>query len=257
MSDALSSAANHRTAKTAAMKPASVTVTVVLLGTFKPGALLLPNLVQHKAIGKGDAEQSSYEALLRDQVVDVKLPWARLVCIPERLSIETPLAPYVRAADLAAKCVREVAGGSLVTKVGLNVTCRYGFQSVKARDEFGQRLSPISAWGALGAEVAGTLGATPDKLHGGLVRAAIRLPREHKTFGGHLDLHVEAGDFSSGTYNVLLQTNDHFEPIGGDIQATGLSERMFSEALIEVIENEFDASIKKALDSMDSLINGS
>lgn len=238
------------------MKPATTSVTVVFVGQFAPASLLLPSLVEHKAIGKIDAEQSSYEALLRDEIVDLKLPWGRLICLRDRLTLETSLAPYVRIIDLAAKCIREVAGGSLVTKVGINVTCQYGYTSMQDRDALGQRLVPLSAWGSWGEAVRSTLGSNSPKVHGGLLRATVRQPREDPMLGGHFDLLVEAAGSKDGFFNVLFRSNDHFEPSEGSPQLEGFSARMISEMLTAAAEVRFDTSVKNSLSIIDSVVNG-
>lgn len=245
----------YSTGNPAVMKPASTSVTVVFLGTFHPTSLVLPSLIEHKALGKNDAEQAVYEALLRDQVVDLKLPWARLVCIPDRLSIETPQAPYVRIMDLAAKCIREVDGGCVVGKVGLNVSCQYLFSSWEERDALGQRLAPLTAWGAWGETVRPSLRSRDATKHGGLLRATVREPRLDDRLAGYFDVHVEAGGVEGGSFGVNFRTNDHYEPLVGSPSLKGFSPRLFSEMLLEAVESNFDASILKALWAIDSIVN--
>src|SRR4051794_1272978 len=131
------------------MKPSTSNVSLVLVGTFSPSDISIHALADCKALPDGDLTAARYEALLPDQIVDVRLPWGKLAVVGERLVVEVNEAPYVRAADLALKCIRELTPSAVVRQMGINYTAHFEMDLAQ-RDRIGQRLVPASNWGQFG-----------------------------------------------------------------------------------------------------------
>ena len=241
------------------MKPDSSVVSVVLVGAFAPSKFLLPALAEAEVLSASDLATASYELLVRDQAVHIILPWGSIQVINERFTIEVAQAPYVRAADIILKCMREVATGSVVRQMGINLKSEYVYRNPASRDLLGRRLMPAVAWGAWGKEVAKSqeLPAT-DPMHGGLTCAVLRQQkREDAGIEGHIDARVDAAKPTNAGWGVFVSINDHYQASasasGGGYKA---SDAVATAALLDKFAEAFDSSVAQSMTIADGIIAG-
>lgn len=241
------------------MKPDSSVVTVVLVGAFMPSKFLLPALAEGEVLSASDLASANYELLVRDQAVHIILPWGSLQVVQERLIVEVAQAPYVRAVDLILKCMKELATGSVVRQMGINLKSEYVYLDAASRDLLGKRLLPAEAWGVWGKEVAKSqaLPAT-DVMHGGLAYAVLRQQKEDKSgVGGYVDARVDAAMPTSAGWGVFISINDHYQPV---IAATGVnkaSDAVVTATLLDMFAEVFDQSVASSMMIADGIIVGS
>ena len=241
------------------MKPDSSVVSVVLVGAFAPSKFLLPALAEAEVLSASDLATASYELLVRDQAVHIILPWGSIQVINERFTIEVAQAPYVRAADIILKCMREVATGSVVRQMGINLKSEYVYLDPASRDLLGRRLMPAAAWGAWGKEVAKSqeLPAT-NLMHGGLACAVLRQQkREEARVVGHVDARVDAAKPTNAGWGVFISINDHYQ---ASVSATGggykASDAVATAALLDKFAEVFDSSVARSMAIADGIIAG-
>jgi hypothetical protein len=240
------------------MKPDSSVVSVVLVGAFVPSKFVLPALAEAEVLSSSDLASAHYEMLVRDQAVHIILPWGSVQVVQERFTIEVAQAPYVRAADLILKCMREVATGSVVRQMGINLKSEYVYLDPADRDLLGRRLMPAAAWGSWGKDVAKSqeLPAT-SLMHGGLACAVLR--QQKKEAGGvegHVDARVDAARPTNAGWGVFISINDHYQ---ASVSATGAykaSDAVATATLLDTFSDAFDGSVARSMTIADGIIAG-
>lgn len=240
------------------MKPDSSVVSIVLVGTFAPSKFLLPALAESDVLSSGDIASASYEMLLKDQAVQITFPWGSMAVLQDRFTIEVAQAPYVRGADLLLKCVREVATGSVVRQMGINLKADYIYQDPAARDMLGRRLMPASAWGAWGkgVEKSQDLPAT-SLMHGGLACAVLRQQKkEVNGVEGYVDARVDAARPTSAGWGVFVSVNDHYQASGPSSGGYKTSDAVATAALLDVLQDSFDESVASSIEIANGIIAG-
>jgi hypothetical protein len=234
------------------MKPEQTQVSVVLLGKFHTPDFELPAISASGALGAAEQNMSTYEALLRNQVSQILLPWGKLTALVDRLQVEVTQVPYVRGVDLVLKLMHDVSVASLVNKFGINLTAHYRFDDISARDNFAKRLVPPSAWGSFGSTVEKSFGEKHD-LHGGLMRVTMRQARPDERPAGWIDVTVEPSALIGGDQGVSITVNDHYEP-AGDVNPEGTKRRAISEQFLSLLEENFDESVERSLRICDDIL---
>ena len=236
------------------MNPESTVVTIVLVGKFDPNLFRLEKLVECQALSEADSQASSYVALLPDQVVEIAMPWGKLTALSERVSIEVAQVPFIRGADLALKCMREIAPSSLVRMFGINVTSIYQLPSIDARDALGTRLVPPTSWGAWGVQVKDSLKLGGTK-HGGMTLAVLRQGVPDDREGGWLDARVEPSRLFQNTA-VQIGMNDHYEVPSVSEGGQTFSEKALSKKLLDRLESAFDLSVERSARVANEIVLG-
>lgn len=240
------------------MKPDSSVVSIVLVGTFAPSKFLLPALAESDVLSSGDIENANYEMLLKDQAVQIMFPWGSMSVLQDRFTIEVAQAPYVRAADLLLKCAREVATGSVVRQMGINLKADYIYQDPAARDILGRRLMPASAWGAWGKEVEKSQDLPAASLmHGGLACAVLRQQKEEANgVEGYVDARVDAARPTNAGWGVFVSVNDHYQASVSSIGGYKMSDAVATAALLDVLQDSFDGSVARSIEIANGIIAG-
>lgn len=234
------------------MKLDSSSITLVLVGTFPTAAFSIESLAKTDSIGSDDARDARYEAFVRGQVCDIRLPWGKFAAVENKLVVEVNEAPYVRAVDLAIKCLRDVSSGGVVRQMGINHLTFFE-ATLEERDAIGRRLLPPENWGGFGAEVAkGFDYAARDPRHGGMTIAVLRLGKFDDRPGGYTDARVEPGD-RGPTTGVVVTINDHYEmPPNKD--GSPVSDRAATAALLDYLEGNFDNSVERSIRFVSQII---
>lgn len=235
------------------MKPEQSSVSLVLLGRFKPAEFELRRLTELKALPKSDLEGAQYEALLRDQAVSFLLPWGKLTVLTEKLQMDVTQVPYVRGADLVLRLMHEVAPASTVLKFGINLTSHYRFVSIPDRDKFASRLVPPAGWGKFGQRVEATFSLEGRK-HGGLTIVTLRDANPPDRSGGWIDVNVQPSPLVPNDLGVAVGINDHFELSAEEVDRFMAQDRAVSEHLLGMLEKSFDASLQRSFEIADSVM---
>jgi hypothetical protein len=234
------------------MKPAQTAVSVVLVGVFATDEFELEPIKQCRALGPEEQQAATYEALLPGQIVVVSLPWGKLRVLPDRVSVEATTVPYIRCADLLLKLLREASPNSWVTKLGINMTSHYKFQSMAARDRFAMRIAPPGAWGNFGSTVEESFQDTGDR-HGGLMKLTMRQARPPDRSGGWIDATVEPSGLFPKDQGVAIMINDHYEISDEDFKAMRRSERAVTDELLTLLERKFEISVERSFNICDDV----
>ena len=228
------------------MKLDSSTLSLVLVGKFSPGDFSIESFVKTHSIGDEDAAQARYEAFVRDQVCDIRFHWGKFAVVDQKLVIEVNEAPYIRASDLALKCLRELSQGAVVRQMGINYQAFFAANS-EERDAVGRRLVPPKNWGMWGNQVAESLNfGISDPRHGGMTAAALRQGKPDDRPAGHIDARVEPANRDS-VWGVLVSINDHYEmPKGRDGKL--VPDRTATGTLLDALEEAFDKSVARSIE---------
>ena len=236
------------------MKLDSSSVTLVLVGSFSPVAFSIDSLAETNSIGADDARLARYEAFVRGQVCDIRLPWGKFAAVESKLVVEVNEAPYIRAADLAIKCLRDVSSGGVVRQMGINHQAFFE-TTLEERDVVGRRLVPPENWGGFGVEVAeGFNYGVKDPRHGGLTVAVLRLGKFDDRPGGFTDARVEPGN-RNNTTGIVVSINDHYEmPANKD--GNPVSDRIATGALLDYLEASFDKCVERSIRFVNQIIEG-
>lgn len=240
------------------MKPDSSVASVVLVGAFAPSKFLLPALAAADVLSSADVASAAYEMLLRDQGLQVSLPWGTFLVTADRFTVEAKQAPYVRAADFVLKCMREIASASTVRQMGINLKTEYIFRDPTARDSIGKRLLPAAAWGPWGrvVEKSQELPAS-DLQHGGLACAVLRQQKpEGRGVEGYVDARVDAATPTDAGWGVFVSINDHYQASGRTVGGRKVSEAVVTAGLLDMLEESFDSSVAASFEIANGIIAG-
>jgi hypothetical protein len=229
------------------MKPELTAVAIVLLGRFNPSDFDFQHLRDAKAVANAELERSAYEILLPGQAIGIAFPWGKLQVVGERMVLETAQVPFVRLVDLALKLTREISTGSLVSKVGINVTSHFKFADVAARDRFATHLAPARNWGDFGKVVADSFSQSGN-MHGGLMRATMRQASPPDRSAGWLDVTVEPSAALGQDVGVAVMTNDHYESSEEEQTALRRNARALSDLLLDQLGRNFETSVERSLE---------
>lgn len=231
---------------------------VVLLGVFDPQAFRLEKLSEAGLLSPSDFATAHYEELLPGQVVTLRFgSWGRLSVVQDRWAFDVLEAPFIRASDIAVRCMRELGPTPTVRVMGLNAQAEFRFVDPAERDALGRRLVPAAAWGRWGQELARRMDEIPPHRdgHPGAVSAALRLPNPRQRKHGYLDIRWEAINVKGPQMGlgVRLSSNDHYTP--GAI-AQEMSDSVLTATLLDALGQEFDTSIQGALEIFEDIMKG-
>jgi len=195
------------------MTPEFSNAAVVLLGKFDPDAFLPEALVGEKIITKKEAESVKYNTILRGQVLQFQLPWAKVLIAQDRYAIETSEAPYVRICDFTTKALSDLPTKSVVTAFGINLESHFNLGNIAARDEIGKKLAPPTAWGKWGEKVLSSMhgDAQENPQHGGMVLIQMRQPFVAEQAAGWMDVWVGPSERIPNSTGVFFRTNHHHQ----------------------------------------------
>ena len=235
------------------MKPDSTTVAVVLIGRFDPSAMRIEQLKSAKVLRESDIDQASYVVLVPEQAIELKLPWGKLAVVHERLGVDAFDVPFIRAADLAIRCVRELNPTSFVVRLGINWISHFKFSTSKERDDIGTRLMPPQAWGAWGISINDAIKRS-DKQHGGMMSAIMRQTGLPDREAGWIDVKVEPSMIIKDDRGVSISINDHYEMKAGPDHEQPVM--VVTEKLLNIIETSFDDSLERSASIAQNVLLG-
>jgi hypothetical protein len=226
-------------------------IEVVLVGTFKPDEVLPEALAKCETITAKEASAAKFKNLLQGQIVEFEIDGVTVQVVPQRLVVHTTQVPYIRAADLALKIVREASPLSTVTMLGINREYQYKFANVEERDKFGIRIAPPLAWGEFGRVIdedqRGQVPNSDDR--SGVLSMTMRRMHFKDREGGWLDITISATGNLKDDVGVQVRANDHYqchpkhdpESLVLDHHASSRTAR-----LLDTFTKNFDESIKRS-----------
>ena len=227
----------------------SASVSVVLLGNFRPERFMPDKLADSGLVTKKMASSATFSSLLPGQQVSFKFGWGDLLVTPDRLQILTTEAPYVRTSDFVLKAFADLAPESSISSFGINRESHYNLGSNDARNELGMRLAPPDAWGDWGAKVKQSM-QNEDKgsaLQGGVTALQVRKPFRNEGIGGWLDITIGPSSIVPNFCGVLFRANHHHQlakPAEGEEGSEEpVSVKDMTSRLLNVLSTGFDQSI--------------
>lgn len=226
-----------------------------------PTEFVPAKLAEAGAIAKEELSQIAWTALVPNQAVEYQFSWGRLFAVSDRFTIETQQVPFVRVADLALKCMREVASRAVVSRFGINFVCHFRLNRSQDRDRMGQRLVPLKNWGKWGSTVEESLSfPAQDPRHGGMMTVVVRQGKPEDRDAGWIDVKIEPSMVIADGQGVLIAVNDHYE--SHLVHSHRLNDnfeertRKESDALLTQLEQSFDSSIDRAEKIMNDILSG-
>lgn len=228
-------------------------ISIVLIGKFKPDNFLPEKLADAGVVSKKIAETASYITLIPNQTIHLKFAWAELMVLQDRFQITSLVAPHIRICDFAQKALIDLAPDSTVSQFGINVTNHYDFGSIEAKNNFGKKLSPFDIWGTWGQEITGSFednrkGTT---LQGGLTGIQIRLPFSNNMSNGWRAIIAAPSIEVPNNTGVLLQANHHHQisalSVGDDLTDKHIPATEHTTMLLDLLSSNFEASIQESI----------
>lgn len=229
------------------MKVASPSVSIVLLGKFRPDNFLPDKLAEAKLITRKVAESVSYITLFPGIQVNFRFAWGDLLVQQDRFQIVTTEAPYIRVCDFALKALSDLAPDATVTAFGINRDGHYDLGSVEARNKLGTRLAPPEAWGPWGAKLRksmeGKTKGTP--MQGGVVHVQMRLPLLDDGITGWLDVTAMPSVVIANARGAYFRANHHHQaaPRASEIQKVDEKPSDITTRLLARLSDRFEQSI--------------
>ena len=206
---------------------------IVLVGSFNPAIFTPAWFELHGLLPEGTAEIATLE-IAHGQATAFKADWLHLNVVPERFTVDTTQAPDVRIRDLVVRTFREHLNHTPLNAVGINRDVHFNVRSLEDRDRIGRRLAPIDPWG----EWAEELGL--DGMFGGMTSLTMtQVDPEGRPKGGRINVKVEPSvRIGEGRTGVYVNVNDHYPRDADQPEA--------AEAVMEMLENYFDASVQRS-----------
>ena len=206
---------------------------IVLVGSFNPAIFSPAWFELHGLLPQGTTELAGVE-IVHGQATVFRFDWLHLNVVPDRFSVETMQAPDVRIRDLVVRTFREHLNHTPLNALGINRNVHFNVRSLEDRDRIGQTLAPIEPWG----EWAEELGL--DGMYGGMTSLTMtQVDPEGRPKGGRINVKVEPSvRIGEGRTGVYVNVNDHC-PLDADQPGT-------AEAVMEMLENHFDASVQRS-----------
>ena len=206
---------------------------IVLVGSLNPAIFTPAWFELHGLLPPGTAEIATLE-IAHGQATAFKADWLHLNVVPDRFTVDTTQAPDVRIRDLVVRTFREHLNHTPLNALGINRNVHFNVKSLEDRDRIGQMLAPIEPWG----EWAEELGL--DGMKGGMTSLTMtQVDPEGRPKGGRINVKVEPSvRIGEGRTGVYVNVNDHY-PLATDEPQT-------AEAVMEMLENHFDASVQRS-----------
>ncbi|MDE2822321.1 MAG: hypothetical protein OXK79_02305 [Chloroflexota bacterium] len=214
---------------------------IVLAGRFNPAIFTPAWFELHALLPAGTAEIARLE-VAHAQATVFRAEWLHLNVMAERFSVETLQAPDVRVRDLVLRTFTEHLNHTPLHAIGINRTVHYNVASLEERDRVGRLLAPIAPWGPWADELG------LDGTHGGMTSLTMtQINPDGRPPGGQLNVKVEPSTrVGEGRTGVYVNVHDHYQFDADQPQAT--------EAVIQVVENDFNASVQRSNTLIDHIM---
>ena len=224
------------------MVPEISGTSIVLAGRFNPAIFTPAWFELHRLLPEGTAEVANLE-VAHAQATAFRAEWLHLNVMADRFSAETVQAPDVRVRDLVLRTFTEHLNHTPLHALGINRSVHYNVQSLEARDRIGRLLAPTDPWGPWADELG------LDGTHGGMTSLTMtRIDPDGRPPGGRINVKIEPSTrIGEGRTGIYVNVNDHYQFDADQPQAT--------EAVIQVVENDFDASLQRSNALIDHIMS--
>lgn len=224
------------------------TVNIVALGVFDVRCFTPTALLRNDVLTVPEATATDALAAIPGQVVTYQSGTLKMSAEQQRIQIDCLAPPYIRAADILSKTLRDNATSpSKIAAVGINTHATWVMEDYETRDRLGRRLAPIDAWGGWSEELKRAAQFGPrDPRHPGMVSVTMRLPMSDDRKAGWIDVKV-GGTGRPNVPEILITINDHYALPSDEHDADPL-------ALLATVETRFDSSMKRADEIMASIL---
>ncbi len=217
-------------------------VSAVLLGDFNP-AIFTPSWFALNGLLPERVAETAHLDIASREVTSFNADWLRLMVVPDRFTVETLQAPYVRVRDLLVRVFKEYLSHTPLGAFGINRNVHFLLRNAAERDRIGRILAPVEPWGALvhqlelDGEQSGMTSLTMSQVN-----------PQGRPVGGQINVTVEPSNrIGQGRFGLYVGVNDHYAM---DEKAPKASER-----LIALFEDNFEASLKRSETIMDHIMS--
>lgn len=217
-------------------------VSAVLLGDFNP-AIFTPSWFALNGLLPERVAETAHLDIASREVTSFNADWLRLMVVPDRFTVETLQAPYVRVRDLLVRVFEEYLSHTPLGAFGINRNVHFLLRNAAERDRIGRILAPVEPWGALvhqlelDGEQSGMTSLTMSQVN-----------PQGRPVGGQINVTVEPSNrIGQGRFGLYVGVNDHYAM---DKKAPKASER-----LIALFEDNFEASLKRSETIMDHIMS--
>ena len=215
---------------------------IVLVGSFNPAIFTPAWFELHGLLPHGTAETAALE-VAHQQATAFNAEWLYLNVTVERLLVETVQAPDVRVRDLVVRTFREYLNHTPLSALGINRSVHFDVETLANRDRIGRILAPLEPWGVWGDKIG------VDGTHAALTSVTMsQNDPDGRPKGGRINVNVEPSTrIGKGRTGVFVNVNDHFE--------CEANQRDAAEAVIQLLEDNFDASVERSNRLIDQVMS--
>ncbi len=224
------------------IEPEITGVAIVMVGRFNPAIFTPAWFALHGLLPEKVAESAELQ-VAHNQVTSFSADWLTLQATTESFSAETVQAPYVRLRDLVTRVFKEYLPHTPAKKLGINRRVHFKVKSAAERDRIGRALAPVQPWGQWGERIE-----QGSELGGLRSLTMLQIAPEGRARTDQINVTVEPSTrVGNGRVGIYAIVNDHFEI---DTTEPGSAER-----LMELLDREFDASIKHSEAIIDQVMS--
>jgi len=218
-------------------KPENKIVSVVLIGAFNP-FMFQPNWFSANDI----ISQSEIDAMLSNKTTPFifatnltifNTAQLHIHVQEDRFTVTGIKESFCMVKDVVKKTFERL-GAMVITAMGINTSAHFKMPNLSKYHEFGDRLSPKGIWkDFLGDNVSG------DDRTGGLISMQMMNQKEDKSGSFNIIVERSVRIFPG----IFINCNDHYQ----------FDENTDAETVMQKLEDNFDASIKKSIEIQNSL----
>jgi hypothetical protein len=225
------------------IEPELSQLALVLVGNFNPSIFQPAWLARHKIITDRAADTASVSVVHPDITIfsidtDFSLQVER-----ERFSISRTFAPWVRISDIVGAIFGDLLPHTPVSKLGINLLVHFDAGSQAKRNEIGERLAPPAPWGEWGKLVSSGEGKT----RGGMQSLTMIQKNVSDRPAGWVQVKIEPSTrIRGGLTGIFMEANDHYELAGSEAQD--------ARALVTILRDKFDSSVKNSEKIVDQIM---
>ena len=225
------------------IEPEITSVSLVMVGNFNPSILTPAWFAWRGLLPESTIDIADLKVAL-PQITMFEAEWLNLQVIPERFSVSTTQAPFVRLRDLVVRIFREHLPHTRVGAMGINREVHYLVNSFSVRDQIGRLLAPTKPWGEWGKKLE------PDGNHGGMTSLTMaQVQPEGRPSGGHISVTVEPSRrVGEGRTGIYVRVNDHYEVENPEREGA-------TSEIVTLLEDNFDESLWRADQIIDHLMS--
>lgn len=204
---------------------------LVIVGDFNPIIFRPDWFAINDLISPEDAKKADIE-LVHKEITIFSLGWVKLHVDQNRLVVKTDEPPFVRICDLTIRTFKELLSHTPLRMIGINRRIHFKVDE-ETRNRIGLKLAPLEPWG----EWTKDLKLKKDAQHGGMrslvMEQNVLDDRKKGCIRAKIEpsVKVECG--------IFIEINDHYE-VEKSKNVNGTQE------IIQILENNFETSIKKS-----------